>query len=62
MAVATSCLEGLFTSGNHNKATVRFQNNKLKLVLKLPRVSAILPQIQNGNFVYISNQNKLKLR
>jgi len=32
--VATSCLESLFTSGNHNNATVRFQNNKLKLVLK----------------------------
>ena len=38
MAVATNCLEGLFTSGNHNKATVKFQNiNKLTLGLKLPR-------------------------
>jgi len=54
MVVAIRCLVGLFTSGNHNKATVKFQNNnKLKLGLKLPRVSAILPQIQHGFFVYI---------
>ena len=47
MAVATSCLEGLFTSNNHNK---------LKLGLNIPRVSAILSKIQNGAFVY---HNKL---
>jgi len=34
--VATSCLEFVYI-GNHNNATVRFQNNKLKLGLKLPR-------------------------
>jgi len=34
MAVATSYLEGLFTSGNYNKVTVKFQiNNKLNLFL-----------------------------
>jgi len=42
MAVATSCLEGLFTSAYHNK---------LKLGLNIPRVSAILSKIQNGAFV-----------
>jgi len=50
--MATSCLEGLFTSAYHNKDTVSFQNNnKLKLGLKLRRVSAILPKIQNGAFL-----------
>jgi len=46
MAVAASCLEGLFTSNNHNK---------LKLGLNIPRVSAILAKIQNGAFVYHNN-------
>jgi len=54
-------MEHLFTSRDYNKVNVKFQNNnKLKVGLKLPRVSAILLQIQNGggaktvwDFVYI---------
>jgi len=59
MAMVTSWLEGLFTSLYHNKATVKFQNNILKLGLKLPRVSAILLKSQNGGSAKILNINKV---
>jgi len=58
MAVVTSSLEGLFISPYHKKATVKFQN-MLKLVLKLPRVSAVLLKSQNGGSAKILNINKV---
>jgi len=61
--MATSCLEGCLHPPSITKLIVRFQNNnKLKLSLKLPRVSAILLKIQNSRNAKIQNNNKLGLK
>jgi len=62
MAVAKSCLQKLFTSGNHNKAIVKFQNNKLKLGLNYGACPPYCWKFKMTPLFTSINYNKFKLR